>query len=154
MRKPFILLLVFQVLILQSLVAQTDQDAVKFVISGLFEGMKTKNPELIKQAFHEKALMHTVINETHETSLGSNSVTDFVNTIAATPVETQLEERILDFHINIDGHLASAWTPYEFYLNDSFSHCGVNSFQLIKTVQGWKITYLIDTRRKAGCNSQ
>jgi hypothetical protein len=154
MRKALVLLIITQVLFQNHLVAQSDHDAVKSVISSLFEGMKTKNPEMIIHAFHKEAIMHTVINGAEETRLGSNSVNDFVNRIATTPAETQLEERILDYQISIDGDLASAWTPYEFYINDSFSHCGVNSFQLIKMEQGWKITYIIDTRRKEGCNSQ
>ncbi len=49
--------------------------------------------------------------------------------------------------------MANAWTPYEFWYNGNFSHCGVNSFQLIKKDEKWKIIYLVDTRRKEGCLS-
>jgi hypothetical protein len=41
---------------------------------------------------------------------------------------------------------------YKFYVGETFSHCGVNSFQLFKDKEGWKIIYLIDTRRKDPCN--
>ena len=44
--------------------------------------------------------------------------------------------------------MANAWTPYQFWFNDQFSHCGVNSFQLIKVDNTWKIFFLVDTRRK------
>jgi len=54
--------------------------------------------------------------------------------------------------ILIDSQLASVWTDYKFYIGDKFSHCGVNSFQLVKLNDGWKIVYIIDTRRKEGCN--
>jgi hypothetical protein len=47
--------------------------------------------------------------------------------------------------------MAAAWTPYRFYRNGEFSHCGVNSFQLVKMAEGWKIVYIIDTRRKEPC---
>jgi len=40
------------------------------------------------------------------------------------------------------------WTPYQFYYKEQYSHQGANSFQLVKGVDGWKIQYLIDTRRK------
>jgi hypothetical protein len=53
----------------------------------------------------------------------------------------------------IDGNLASVWTDYKFYIGEKFSHCGVNSFQLFKGDDGWKIIYIIDTRRKDNCNS-
>jgi hypothetical protein len=38
--------------------------------------------------------------------------------------------------------------PYQFYIGDKFSHCGVNSFQLVKLQGQWKIQYLIDTQEK------
>lgn len=60
-------------------------------------------------------------------------------------------EKLLYFDINIDGNLASAWTPYEFYVNGSFSHCGSNSFQLFKNNGNWEIIFLVDTRRRQGC---
>ena len=56
------------------------------------------------------------------------------------------------YNIQIDGPMANAWTNYEFWVNDSFSHCGVNSFQLFNDQGSWKIIYLIDTRRKEGCD--
>ena len=33
----------------------------------------------------------------------------------------------------------------------AFSHCGANSFQLMKGADGWKIVYLVDSRRTEGC---
>jgi hypothetical protein len=128
-----------------------EETAVQQVIALLFEGMKNKEAELLLKAFHPEATMQTVVSGESGASLGSNSVNDFVNRIVSTPEGTILDERILDFQIKVDGQMAAAWTPYEFYVNDRFSHCGVNSFQLIKTVDGWKITYIIDTRRKEGC---
>jgi hypothetical protein len=47
--------------------------------------------------------------------------------------------------------MATAWTPYNFYFNGKFSHCGVNNFVLVKQDNGWKIQYIIDTRRRQGC---
>ncbi|MDO9553587.1 nuclear transport factor 2 family protein [Rhodonellum sp.] len=134
------------------LLAQGDEKAVKEVIVSLFDAMKTKNPEVLGSLFHEKAIMSTVISGDQGAQIGSNSVQDFINRIATTPAETILDERILDYQIKVDGQMAAAWTPYEFYVNDNFSHCGVNSFQLVKTESGWKIAYIIDTRRKEGCD--
>ena len=61
------------------------------------------------------------------------------------------DERIQFETIKIDGPLAIVWTPYNFYHNGKFSHCGVNSFQLVRFDGIWKIQYLIDTRRRTGC---
>lgn len=131
--------------------SQTEEKAVEEVIRSLFEGMKTKNSEQVAKAFYSEGQMQTVLVKPEGTSVGSNSVADFIKRISTTPAETTLDERILDYQIKVDGAMASAWTPYRFYVNDTFSHCGVNSFQLVKMSDGWKIVYIIDTRRKEPC---
>lgn len=131
--------------------AQTPEQEVEAVIRSLFDGMKQKNAEQVAAAFYSEGLMQTVQQKPEGTSVGSNSVADFVKRIANTPAGTVLDERILSYQIKVDGSMASAWTPYQFYVNDTFSHCGVNSFQLVKLAEGWKIVYIIDTRRKEPC---
>ena len=63
------------------------------------------------------------------------------------------EERLLDYKINIDGNLASVWTPYQLYKNGELSYCGANLFTLVATEDGWKIMTIIDSRR-AKCDGQ
>ena len=150
MKKFFIASLIVFSFSSSTLFAQKSEE-VRQVIASMFEGMKSKNTDLIKAAFHPDAMMQTVKSGETGSELGSNSVEDFLNRIASTPATTTLDERILDYQIKVDGDMAAAWTPYEFYVNENFSHCGVNSFQLIRTPDGWKITYIIDTRRKEGC---
>lgn len=131
--------------------AQTPEQEVEAVIRSLFDGMKQKNAEQVATAFSADGLMQTVQQKPEGTTVGGNSVADFVKRIANTPAGTVLDERILSYQIKVDGAMASAWTPYRFYVNDTFSHCGVNSFQLVKLAEGWKIVYIIDTRRKEPC---
>lgn len=133
--------------------SQTEEAQVEAVIKSLFDGMRAKNADQVAAAFSKDALMQTIIAKPEGSEVGSNAVADFVNRIANTPEGTNLDERILDYQIKIDGTMASAWTPYQFYVNDKFSHCGVNSFQLVKMAEGWKIVYIIDTRRKEPCES-
>ncbi len=150
MKKALIATLILFSLSASFLFAQQEEE-VRQVIASMFEGMKSKNTDLIKGAFHPEATMQTVKSGENGAELDSNSVMDFVNRIASSPATTTLDERILDYQIKVDGDMAAAWTPYEFYVNENFSHCGVNSFQLIRTKEGWKITYIIDTRRKEDC---
>ncbi|GAB2491650.1 nuclear transport factor 2 family protein [Algoriphagus taiwanensis] len=152
MKKRIILSLFFVVLIHFASFSQTEEQQVEQVIRSLFEGMKSKNADQVAMAFSEDALMQTVIAKPEGSEVGSNSVADFVKRIATTPETTTLDEQILDYQIKVDGTMASAWTPYRFYVNGNFSHCGVNSFQLVKKAEGWKIVYIIDTRRKENCD--
>lgn len=131
--------------------AQSDEEAVKEVIISMFDGMRAKNAEQIISAFSEDAIMQTIQNTPEGTVIGSNTVAEFANSIGSVPAETYLDERLTDFVINVDANMATAWTPYQFYVNEKFSHCGVNSFQLVKFEGQWKIVYIIDTRRKEAC---
>jgi hypothetical protein len=81
----------------------------------------------------------------------AESVNDFAAFVAKSK-KGIADERIEFGTILVDDNLASVWTPYQFYYDGKFSHCGVNSFQLVRGGEGWKIQYLIDTRRKQPCN--
>ena len=82
--------------------------------------------------------------------LGYESIDGFVKQISTLPKDSA-DERISFDAIKIDDALASVWTPYQFFYAGKFSHCGVNSFQLVRLNGIWKIQYLIDTRRRNGC---
>jgi hypothetical protein len=91
-------------------------------------------------------------NKKEESVLTETSFNKFLEGIASIPNDQTFEEKLLDFNIQIDGKMANVWTPYEFWYQGNFSHCGVNSFQLIKQSNEWKIFYLVDTRRKEECH--
>lgn len=151
MRRAIILCGFIFVMILNPAFSQSEENQVKEVISSLFDGMRAKNQIQLEASFAPQAQMSTIETNLKGTEVKSNSVSDFVKRIIETPSDTQLDEQILDFHIQIDGNLASVWAPYKFYVNKKFNHCGVNSFQMVKMSMGWKIVYIIDTRRKEPC---
>ncbi|MDX5338969.1 MAG: nuclear transport factor 2 family protein [Cyclobacteriaceae bacterium] len=149
--RRFLLAGLFLVILGISAQAQQEEQEVEKVIRSLFDGMRAKNADQVAAAFSDEAIMQTVMAKPEGSTVGSNSVGDFVKRISTTPAETHLDEQILEYQIKVDGTMASAWTPYKFYVNGNFSHCGVNSFQLVKMAEGWKIVYIIDTRRKENC---
>jgi hypothetical protein len=89
-------------------------------------------------------------NKEGKAILSVEKADDFVKAIGK-PHSSIYDERITFGDIKIDGDLASVWAPYKFYLGDKFSHCGVDVFQLMKIATGWKIIYIVDTRRKDNC---
>jgi hypothetical protein len=131
--------------------AQTAVDSVKATINQLFTGMKTSNSQLISDAFADSAVMQSIARTRDgKTIIRNESYKDFASSISKYPAG-ELDERITFDIVKVDANLAIAWTPYKFYLKGNFSHCGVNSFQLVRVNGIWKIQYLIDTRRKDGC---
>ncbi|MFC0343376.1 nuclear transport factor 2 family protein [Epilithonimonas hispanica] len=125
----------------------SEEDWVKATVNQLFNGMKTSDSVLIRKSFSKNAVLQTI---TKNGEVKNENINDFVLSISKAEKES-LDERIKFSNILIDGNLASVWTPYEFYYKGQFSHCGVNSFQLVKSNNEWKIQYIIDTRRKDNC---
>jgi ketosteroid isomerase-like protein len=118
-------------------------------IRDLFSAMRNADSELLKSAFAETAVLQTI---TKGGVVKTDSMKDFASTISASS-KGDLDERIVIESIHVDGELASVFTPYQFYYKGKFSHCGVNSFQLVKQNDKWKIQYVIDTRRKENCEN-
>lgn len=106
---------------------------------------------MVKAVFYENPVMQTALTtKDGGLRLVTASLEKFL-TAVGTPHTDVWDERISFSKVLVDGPLASVWTPYSFYHNNKFSHCGVNSFQLFKSPDGWKIIYLVDTRRKDNC---
>jgi hypothetical protein len=119
--------------------------AIKEVINNMFTAMKNSDTVLLKTCFSSSVVFQTVSTKNGNVSVKEESMKDFINSISKQPVGS-LDERINFETVKVNKDLAIAWTPYQFYYNGKFSHEGVNSFQLVKFKEGWKIQYLIDTR--------
>ena len=131
--------------------SQTAEDSVKTVINNMFAAMKNADGAMLKNIFSDSIIFQTIARTKGGVMIvKTESPAGFMEQISnAAP--GALEERISFETVKVDGPLAIAWTPYNFYYNGQFSHCGVNSFQLVRFDGVWKIQYIIDTRRKQGC---
>jgi Domain of unknown function (DUF4440) len=131
--------------------SQTAEDSVKTVVNSLFTAMKNSDGPALLRLFSDSAILQTIASsKTGETVIRSQKVNDFANVVSTLP-KGDADERISFETVKVDGALAIVWTPYQFYYKSSFSHCGVNSFHLVRINGEWKIHFLIDTRRKMPC---
>lgn len=131
--------------------AQSDEEnAIKQSINNLFTGMRTGDSTLASAAFAKESILQTIVNKDGKNIVKTESVSGFLKMIG-TPRNQKYDERVLFSKILIDVPLASVWTDYKFYIDEKFSHCGVNSFQMVKGDKGWQIIHIIDTRRKENC---
>lgn len=131
--------------------AQSPEDSVKGVINTLFSAMKNADAAQLKSCFADSVVMQTIIrNKEGNFQVRNERAEAFAESIKKLPAGAA-DEQIVFETIKVDGPLALVWTPYKFYYNGQFSHCGVNSFQLVRFKEGWKIQYLVDTRRRTGC---
>lgn len=136
-----------------SISAQSNQkEEVKKVIDHFFKGLQSGDTITIKETIGTNIVLQTAYkNKEGESILRNDDFGKFLKSIGSKNPDDIWQEKLLSYNIQIDGNMANAWTPYEFYFNNNFSHCGVNSFQLFNNGSGWKIIYLIDTRRRKGC---
>jgi hypothetical protein len=116
-------------------------------IRNLFLGMKNADPELMKSAFAEGAVLQSIAKDG---TVKNENVQEFIASVSKFSKD-DLDERIVIDAVHTDGGLASVFTPYSFFFKGKFSHCGANSFQLVRQQNDWKIQYIIDTRRKENC---
>ena len=54
-------------------------------------------------------------------------------------------ERGFDATARMQDRVAQVWMPYDLYLGDKWSHCGVDSFTLMKSEGRWRVAALIYT---------
>lgn len=133
----------------QAAVAQSSQDSIKQTIDKMFLGMKNADSAMVVGVFHPSAVLQTIVGDGNIRTQGYTEMGAVMKKLKA----GQLDERITYGSIQVDGNLASVWTPYRLYFDGNFMHCGANSFHLVRIKGAWKIVHLIDTRRK-DCDKQ
>ena len=132
-----------------------DEAALQKTVETFFEGFHAQDSLKIRSVMADSVIMQSIGRSREgETVIHNETFGNFMKSIVSIPAETSFREELHSFDIKIDGNMANVWTPYSFYFDGKFSHCGSNSFQLLKDKEGkWKIFYLVDTRRREGCNA-
>ena len=134
--------------------AQTDSTQIKAVekaVMQLFDGMRKGDSTMVRTAFAENPhLSTTYVDQKGKPQVEEGSLLGFLNGVG-TPHDEMWDERLLSMEIKIDDGIAEVWASYIFYLGEKRLHCGVNSFQMVKTEKGWKILNLVDSHRKENC---
>ena len=117
-------------------------------IDNLFDAMREHNGDKLLAQFTGSAMLQRA---KEDGSIHTSDIQKFAD--ALTHSKAYLDEQLLASEVHESGNLASVWTPYVFYRDKQISHCGVNSFQLVKSNDGWKIHYLIDNVFQGDCES-
>ncbi|MEJ7831247.1 MAG: hypothetical protein WKF91_23780, partial [Segetibacter sp.] len=98
----------------------------------LFTAMKNADASMFQDAFTDSAVLQTIVKTKDGfVKIRTENVKEFAEFINKEQ-KGNADERITFESIKIDADLASVWTPYQFYYKGAFSHCGVNSFQLLR----------------------
>ncbi|GFD78486.1 hypothetical protein KUL118_13480 [Tenacibaculum sp. KUL118] len=154
MQKVFTLLIVFALTTVISAQESSEKKDIKKTIETFFEGLHKGDSTLVSSTLNSTINIQTTFtNKEGKKVLVTESKSKLLANIANKKPEHTYLEKLISWDIKVDGNLASVWTLYEFYLNDKFSHCGANSFQLFNNNGKWEIIYLVDMRRRNNCKA-
>ena len=123
-----------------------DQEGPRAAVDQLFLGMRMANERILREVLAPD-VRFVVITPTGE--IAPETLDAFVSAVAASA--GAWNEQIYEVEVRVDDTMASVWAPYTFYLSGAISHCGINSIELLRGADGWKITQISDTRRTEGC---
>lgn len=143
MRKIVVLIVLFF-----SANSQAQNQEIQKVVDTFFEAFHAKDTLKLQALCEDTMILQSISENAKGTKLSNEKPQVFFKSIASIPAELKFQEKIMSYSIQVDGVMAHAWTPYEFYMNGKLSHKGVNAFTLFKKDNIWKIVHLIDTRRK------
>ncbi len=128
--------------------AQSNEEtAVRTTISQMFVGMNKADSLALKPLFAPGARLQTVVNKDDNVSVKDDPIAGFIMSVGKAKPGS-LDERLGSYMVHVDGDLATAFTPYQFYYDGQQRHCGANAFTLVRMGGAWKIQNIIDTRRK------
>jgi hypothetical protein len=106
-----------------------------------FEALNSNDAALAATVMLDDGLLYRYAENAAGLSLAPTPIADYLENLARG--QNSLLERIWDVEVLQEGRLAVVWTPYDFYLDEKFHHCGVNSFNLILDDDGWKIASVV-----------
>jgi len=133
-----------------------DEAAIKKAVDDAYSVISFKNGQSprydsIKYYFIPQAQLINFITDTAQILSIDDFVKAYKNYVETSKIQTFYEQEIYG-RTDQFGNIAQRISSYKTYINslDIVKERGVNSFQLIKTPQGWKVSSLIWNIEKTG----
>lgn len=131
--------------------AASDAAAAKLeaiaVADRLFEAMRTKNLDAIRALFTPTGQLVAI--DKPRTGEGISTTRVFTGEAFAKMISeakgADFIEKMPQPQANVFGDLATVYGRYTFHVGDKFSHCGTNTFNLVRTKEGWRIANAAST---------
>ncbi len=149
MRRIALLVVVLALARSAPLMAQSAEAEVLQVVDRLFDGMRAADSAAVRSVLHPRARLVSTGSRDGSPEIQIIPIARFIDAVGG--AQDKWDELIWDPEVRIDDNLATVWTQYDFHIADTFSHCGVDAFQLVRTTEGWRIISIVDTRRNEGC---
>jgi len=126
-----------------------EEAAILETIQHVFDGINEKNADLIRQSMMPDGILYATFLEEDSPAARYTSAEDFAAGI--TEAESVYHERMFEHELHVQDGVALVWAAYDFHIDGNFSHCGVDTFSLVKTGDNWRVAALTYTVEREGC---
>ena len=119
------------------------------VVNQFFDAMQKNDSLGFRKVFLPEAYNYYIQETKDSLRIGARSSFDF-----KFRKDRIVREQLTDKGVMVQVHkrIAVVWGPYNLWINNTFSHCGVDVFTLVKTKAGWKIASLAYSMENEGCD--
>lgn len=148
-RKHYTLITLLLLTLATRVTAQTETQQVMAVLNDFFTAVNTSDSAAFNKVFFKDA--HMFISRYVNDSTVYASRPAVKTSIFKPGVQYRETMRNKGVKVEVHQHIAMAWVPYDFYTDNTFSHCGIDVFTLMKTDSGWKIALIAYSVEKTGC---
>ena len=126
-----------------------ERQAVLATVDSLLTAMSRRDVAASRNLLIPGAVLQSILDVETPGLPRTQSDTAYLHALSADT--SALRERIWAPTTQVAGTMAVVWASYDFHVSGHFSHCGVDSFTLFKTVSGWQIASVAYTIRQSGC---
>jgi hypothetical protein len=134
----------------QTAAPSADRDAILATVQKFFDTMAAKDAVEARRILMPGGRIFFVVpDENNQPTVRARTFEEYLDRLPGQ--KQKLLERFWNPDVRIHGFIAVVWAPYDFWTDGKFSHCGVDSFDFVKTPEGWKISGGIYTVERTGC---
>ncbi len=126
-----------------------DEGEVIATIQRTFDAMRSKDTTVFRAQFDTLARIVITRTRNGQPQAMVVPIEQFVANIGRSTAH--LDEQIFNPTVMIDDNMATVWVGYTFHVDGKFSHCGMDSFQLVRGTSAWRIIHVVDTQRNDRC---
>lgn len=127
-----------------------DHDQILGVIDSFFEAVTLNDSRKINQLTSSDAVQISIFPENSGRPAEIKRLRDIADDMRD-PKAPTIEEPYWDPIVLQRKTFAIVWTPYEFWINNRLSHCGINVFTLTFQKTEWRISGIQGTQEPGAC---
>ncbi|MEN8153997.1 MAG: nuclear transport factor 2 family protein [Acidobacteriota bacterium] len=152
LNKVFIFIVLFFLLNFASFGSKpAEKQQVISVVKDFFKVLEDQDSDLAKKILLPEGGNFSIREKGNKKILKHTGFNELISSLGKS--KKKYREIIFSPKVLVHKDIAVLWAEYKFYVDGKFSHCGVDSFSLIKIGGNWKIAGIIYTVEKSECNN-